>query len=149
MPLCLPRCRAFLPGVDPSPRVALIHERNPDSRSLSKRSFSTGITPGIVLPGIHVQWSSGSCAPGWSLLRADDSELTCAIVTLPRVTTTLWPRDSRDALRNVDCHYPRHGRNVDHIQRARLKTYLPSFCPTIIAELPWGSHPRHSQIAGK
>lgn len=30
MPLCLPRCRAFLPGVDPSPRVALIQVRNPD-----------------------------------------------------------------------------------------------------------------------
>lgn len=75
--------------------------------------------PGSFFQGSTYNDCLDPCALGWSLLRANDSELTCAIVTLPRVPATLWPRDSRDALRNVDCHSPRRGRNVSHIQRER------------------------------
>lgn len=113
MPLCLPPLSGVFAGVDPFPRRSRPRAQfRPLDRYLNDhllvrlrgeitRDRSSKDSPGTIV------WILRPADP-CSFLHANDCELTLAIVTLLRTPTTLRPRDSRDALKSIDCHSLRH-----------------------------------------
>lgn len=136
MPLRLPHCRPFLPE-SISPRVALVLEQR------QFRPFDRYLNDHLLVRPREDNQQDRSCknpartivwilCSGWSLLlslRANDCELTLAFVT--RSDDALRSGDFRGALKSVDRHSPRNGRNVSRLRE--LKRASGAFVRRIVS----------------